>query len=53
MIVKEEDEPELMGEAIGAKEDMFDMGNMIDGDLSLEERTAMLNSDSNTGLDCN
>jgi hypothetical protein len=45
IIVKEEDEPELMGEAIGAMEDMFDMGNMIDGDLSLEERTAMLNSD--------
>ena len=44
-INKEEDEPQLMGEAKTAMEDMFDMNANVHNDLTLDERVDMLNAD--------
>ena len=44
-INKEEDKPQLMGEAKTAMEDMFDMNANVQNDLTLAERVDMLNAD--------
>ena len=42
---KEDDEPQLFGEAKAAMEELFEMGKISKDDLTLNERVAMLNSD--------
>ena len=44
-ISKEDDEPQLMGEAKTAMNDVIDMNVKSSSDLSLESRVAMLNAD--------
>ena len=45
MVSKEDDDPQLMGEAKNAMNDVFDMNVNSDDDLSLEDRINMLNTD--------
>ena len=44
-VSKEDDDPQLMGEAKTAMNDMFDMNVNLCDELSLEDRVAMLNAD--------
>ena len=46
-ISKEDDEPQLMGEARAAMRELFDMNTNPADTLSLEQRVAMLNTDQN------
>jgi len=49
-ISKEDDEPQLMGEARAAMKDLFDINPNQRDTLSLEQRVAMLNTDQNLSL---
>ena len=42
---KEDDEPQLLGEAKTAVHNVLDMNTIACNDLTLEERVAMLNAD--------
>ena len=44
---KSDDEPQLMGEAKAAMQDVQDMNNSSDDDITLNERVQMLNMDQN------
>ena len=48
---KEDDEPQLFGEAKAAMDEMFEMGKVSKDDLTLNERVAMLNSDQSRVLE--
>ena len=45
MVSKEDDDPQLMGEAKNAMNDVVEMNVNSDDDLSLEDRFNMLNTD--------
>ena len=49
-ISKEDDEPQLVGEARAAMKDLFDINTNQPDTLSLEQRVAMLNTDQNLSL---
>ena len=50
-ISKEDDEPQLMGEARAAMKELFDMNSNPADTLSLEQRVAMLNTDQRRVFD--
>ena len=50
-ISKEDDEPQLMGEARAAMKDLFDMNTNPANTLSLEQRVVMLNTDQRRVFD--
>ena len=50
-ISKEDDEPQLMGEARAAMKDLFDMNTNPADTLSLEQRVMMLNTDQRCVFD--
>ena len=50
-ISKEDDEPQLMGEARAAMKELFDMNTNPADTLSLEQRVAMLNTDQRRVFD--
>ena len=50
-ISKEDDEPQLMGEARAAMKELFDMNTNQPDTLSLEQRVAMLNTDQRCVFD--
>ena len=50
-ISKEDDEPQLMGEARAAMKDLFDINTNQPDTLSLEQRVAMLNTDQRRVFD--
>ena len=51
MVSKEYDDPQLVGEAKNAMNDVFDMNVNSDDDLSLEDRINMLNTDQRRVFD--
>ena len=50
-ISKEDDEPQLMGEARAAMKELFDMNTNPADTLSLEQRVVMLNTDQRRVFD--